>query len=136
MTDCVMTEVRFNSCPDYLPRLRRILGCIAKSIGLSEQEEHDTKLALTEAVANAIRHGSPNGSDCKVSLRLYKDAHSVVAEVTDEGKGFDPGAIPPREQYQAGGMGIPLMQTLTDGVEFEKNGRGMTVRFRKEARGR
>ena len=101
---------------------------------MSEQEQHDTKLAVTEAFSNAVRHGSPNGGANSITLRFYTSDGVMVTEITDEGSGFDPSALKPRDMYQPGGMGIPLMRTLTDDVEFERGGRGMTVRLRKHAR--
>jgi anti-sigma regulatory factor (Ser/Thr protein kinase) len=131
-----MTEVKIASSPDHLPRLRSIVTCVARSLGMTEQEEQDARLAVTEALANAIRHGSPNGNTNSVIVRLYADDRSMVAEVTDEGGGFDPSQLRTPDIRRPGGMGIPLMRALTDSVEFERNGHGMTVRLRKEAKER
>jgi len=134
MTGCAITEVKVESNPQHLPKLRKIIGCYAQSIGMSEREQHDAKLAFTEAFANAIKHGSPKGGASSILVRLYAADRTMVAEISDEGHGFDPDSLKPRKLPQAGGMGIPLMRALTDHLEFERNGRGMTVRFRKEAR--
>jgi serine/threonine-protein kinase RsbW len=133
MDSCAVTEVKVASSPVHLPRVRKIITCFARSLGMSEQEEHDTKLAVTEAFANAIRHGSPDGDSSSVILRLFASDHTIVAEITDEGAGFDPASLHPRETFQPGGMGIPLMRALTDDVEFERNRCGMTIRIRKKA---
>ncbi|MBI2843632.1 MAG: ATP-binding protein [Armatimonadetes bacterium] len=121
------------SNPDYLSRLRRIVGRLADSAGMSAKEKYDTKLAITEACANAIRHGSPQGIEDRVSVRFSTISGAVVAEVTDRGGGFDPTGLHSRPTTEPGGLGIPLMRAMTDGVEFLKNGSGMTVRLIKRA---
>lgn len=135
ISNCAVTEVKIASVANYLPRLRRIIACFAQSLGMTEQEEHDTKLAVTEAFANAIIHGSPDGASNSVMLRLYASDQTIVAEITDEGSGFNPGDLISRDKLEPGGLGIPLMHALTDDVEFERNGHGMTVRLRKNVRG-
>lgn len=128
-----VTEVSITSNPDYLARLRRIIGCLADCAGMDAKEVHDAKLAVTEACANAIRHGSPQGPDDKVSIKFSHAGGTVITEVTDHGSGFDPEEVHPRPIAQPGGLGIPLMKALTDEIEFLKNGKGMTVRLVKRA---
>lgn len=130
----IVTEVSIKSNPDYLSRLRRIIGCLADCAGMDAKEVHDAKLAVTEACANAIRHGSPQGLEDKVSIKISQMAGTVITEVTDHGSGFNPDEIRPRPIAQPGGLGIPLMKALTDEIEFLKNGKGMTVRLVKRAR--
>lgn len=103
---------------------------------MSSQEAQDTKLAITEACANAIRHGSPAGANSGVTIRLVARAGGMVAEVTDSGDGFDVDLIPPPAPAERpGGLGIPLMKALADRVEFFRNAKGMTVRLVKMVRG-
>lgn len=129
-----VTEIKVASSPNYLPHLRKIIACIAASAGMDTQEIQDAKLALNEACANAIRHGSPKGDDNFIHIRLSRHDRSVITEVTDEGSGFDPADVAVRDPARPGGLGIPLMKALSDRVEFEQNGKGMTVRLTKQAR--
>lgn len=129
-----ITEVCIPSNPNYLARLRRIVGCLADYAGMDTKEVHDAKLAVSEACANAIRHGSPRGQEDRISVRLSSAGGTVVAEVTDPGEGFDPTALPARAESQPGGYGLSLMKSLTDEIEFLKNGEGMTVRLVKTAK--
>ena len=61
---------------------------------LSEEARGDMVLALGEALANAVEHGSPLGAFNRIRLRLYRDERRCVLEVKDEGSGFDPDRIP------------------------------------------
>ncbi len=63
-----LTKVSLKSCPYYLPRVRKIVGCLAEGIGMDEREIDEARLALSEACANAIRHGSPRGGEDNVRI--------------------------------------------------------------------
>ena len=129
-----VTEISLPSDPGYLVRLRRIIGCLADGAGMNASEIDDTKLAVTEACANAIRHGSPAGPTDKITVRVSSAGGAVITEVTDQGCGFEPAEICPRVEAEPGGLGIPLMKALSDQVEFEKSGLGTTVRLVKLAK--
>ncbi len=130
----VVTEVSITSNPNYLARLRRIIGCVADCAGMDSREIHDAKLVLTEACSNAIRHGSPHGDSDRVSILISSDPGTVVAEIIDRGDGFDPSETVDRATRKDGGLGIPLMRALADEVEFVRSGKGMTVRLTKRAK--
>ena len=129
-----ITEVSIPSNPDYLARLRRIIGCLADCAGMDSKEIHDAKLAVTEACVNAIRHGSPQGQQDKVTIKISAALGTVVTEVTDRGSGFEDQETEHKSGTSTGGLGIPLMKALTDEVEFHQNGKGMTVRLVKRAK--
>jgi serine/threonine-protein kinase RsbW len=129
-----LTEISLPSSAEYLPHLRKIISCFAASVGMGSQEIQDAKLAFNEACSNAIRHGSPMGEENSINIRLLTNSQYIVTEVTDEGTGFDPLSLPPKDVSTPGGLGIPLMKALSDNVEFEKNGHGMTVRMVKKAK--
>ena len=130
-------SITIDSRPDHLSRLRTVIGCLAAKLGMTSEEIQDTKLAVTEACANAIRHGSPDGEDSTVQIKLVANPSGILAEVTDQGTGFDvESLVIPTPGQRPGGLGIPLMRTLSDRVEFLHNTRGMTVRLFKRARRR
>lgn len=135
----VQTElcISIDSRPEHLPRLRAVVGCLAANMGMTLEETQETKLAITEACANAIRHGSPEGEADTVVIKLVADHAGIVAEVSDSGRGFNVDEVlPPAEPGQnPGGLGIPLMRALADRVEFLSAGKGMTVRLFKKIRG-
>ena len=114
--------------PDYLRRVRRIVACLAASVGMDQEESDDAALALTEACVNAMRYGSPHGLEDHVLVTLQAQGRTLKAEVTDCG-GPDAFADNAKE-----GMGIHLMRTLSDEVEFVRQSSGLTVRFSKSAK--
>ena len=123
----VVTKVSLASCPEYLTRVRRIAACLANSVGMGRQEADDTALVLTEACANAIRHGSPNGANDRVSIIFKSSGRTIVADVTDCGR-------PKHKIKETGnGFGLRLMRVLTDNMQFVKHKSGLTVRLTKRA---
>ena len=105
---------------------------IVAPLDLPDSTVFDMKVAVGEALANAIRHGSPAGpeNDVKVEVRAFDDRVDVV--VSDCGCGFD-GMAPPRQDvYAPSGRGVLFMRALMDVVEFGTcEGGGTAVRLAK-----
>jgi serine/threonine-protein kinase RsbW len=74
-----------------VPVMRRIVGDVLDKLGVDEECIADLLLAVTEACTNVLRHSGP-GFRYEVTARV--GAHSCVMEVVDNGRGFDPAALP------------------------------------------
>jgi serine/threonine-protein kinase RsbW len=103
----------------------RIVG-ILEQMGYSQKDVFGVKLALEEALVNAIKHGNgmdPNKS-VQVSCRVSQEEARIT--ITDEGPGFDPEEVPdPTDDEnleKPGGRGIMLMRAFMSEVEFAQNG--------------
>lgn len=129
-TDTI-TKVSLKSSPDYLPRVRRIVACLADSVGMDQQETHDAALLLTEAYVNAIQHGSPMGSCDNVQIVFKACSDSITMDITDFGGAHN---IPDNIGEANSGFGVRLMKMLADSVEFIKHKAGLTVRLTKKAK--
>jgi serine/threonine-protein kinase RsbW len=90
-------------------------------------------IAVTEAVNNAIRHGSRNDSSKNVSLSLSLEEGLIKFKIEDQGIGFDHDNLPdptsPENIEKPGGRGIFLMKHLSDEVAFEDGGRVVELSF-------
>ena len=101
---------------------------VAAEQGCGEEAITDIGIALREALANAITHGNDSDPKKRVQLLFYRDLEGgVLLAVQDEGKGFDPDAIPDptgaERIHMPHGRGIFLMRELMDHVEHRKGGR-------------
>jgi len=91
------------------------------------------RLALEEALVNAIKHG--NGMDPNKSVRIQWriDRECVCVEIEDEGPGFIPADIPDptaeENLERPCGRGIMLMRSFMSRVEYQ--GRGNKVLLEK-----
>lgn len=113
---------------DEVVRLEPLLSQIAAAAGLPEERQPLFIVVITEALSNAILHGNKQDPRKLVRLRFYTrpDPPTLIAEVEDEGMGFDPTKIPdPTVEgnlMQESGRGVFLMRNLADEVIFKKGG--------------
>jgi serine/threonine-protein kinase RsbW len=94
----------------------------------------DVLLATEEALVNAMLHsgGAKGGIVVSASVR----GGDVTVEVSDAGRGFDPGTIDPDRLPDPGlvrGRGLFLMHHLMDEVDVRCGSRGTTVHMTKHA---
>ena len=119
--------------PEYITLGRLALTGLARLRPLSQDVLGDLKLALTEACTNSVRHAYEGGEGhVEILYELHDDR--LVVEVTDEGEGFTPPDDPemPEELSEEGGLGIAIIQALSDELEIRENaGGGSRLRFVK-----
>ena len=60
----------------------------------SEATTFAIKLAMEEALINAVKHGNRFDLSKKVTANFDIDAEQAVITIADEGDGFDPVAVP------------------------------------------
>lgn len=107
--------------------LRDVAISAAREIGMTSEFIADIKVALTEALANALFHGSPNGGNNRIGMRCLSCKEAFVLEVSDEGQGVDADEI----AAKTSGFGTKLMKSVMDEVEFHRTERGGRVRMIK-----
>lgn len=89
------------------------------------------RIALEEAMVNAIKHG--NRLDPGKKVRVESRVTPTRAEITieDEGPGFDRTAIPDptveNNLDKPSGRGILLIEAYMDGVEWSRGGRRLKM---------
>jgi serine/threonine-protein kinase RsbW len=93
------------------------------------------RLALEEALVNAIRHGNRHVPDGQVDFRWSVDGDEARFDVQDQGEGFDPDAVPdPTEDDNLeipSGRGIMLMKAYMSEVEYRGPGNHLAMVYRK-----
>ncbi len=89
------------------------------------------RLAMEEAVVNAIEHGNDLDPLKRVHVVCRISADSAFIQITDEGPGFDPGAIPDPTDHDhlecPGGRGVMLMRSFMTEVFFNERGNRVTL---------
>ena len=119
----------------------RIAGVVDKVVALARQmhgeagKEQEIALALTEALANAVKHGSKNDPSLKVQCQVITQGPAMTIIVRDSGPGFDPGSVAsPLESAGLNadhGRGLFMIRQLVDELRFARRGAEiyMTKRF-------
>ncbi|HTY63839.1 MAG TPA: ATP-binding protein [Acidobacteriota bacterium] len=111
---------------------------VVKDMGCAAGREFEIELVLSEALSNAIRHGSRHDPSKKIQCCVACDhTRGMLIVVRDQGPGFDPAAIPSpvvgRNIFSTGGRGIYLINQLADEVRFEKGGTEIHMRIKPPA---
>jgi len=127
-------EMEFAAVLAEIPRARRRVAAEAEALGLAGPALFDLLLAVGEALANAVKHGSPRFEADTVHVRVGLLDGAVVVEVRDQGRGFGASRISPPAALEAGGRGIPFMRALVDDLRFELSPQGTRVLLYKRMR--
>jgi serine/threonine-protein kinase RsbW len=118
--------------PEFLLLARLAATGVGRSAGASEETIADLKLAVTEAVANAVRHAYPSDSPGRVWIELSSDAGRLEIAVSDEGRGLGDADVEPHgDDHGESGMGLSIIRAIADEVDVGAgpDGRGTRVRF-------
>ena len=100
----------------------------ASEFGFDYDDCYQVKLAVSEAVANAIQHGSRRREDpIRISVRPQERA--LVFEVLDTG--IFVGRDEPAGELAERGRGLDLVELVMDEVELMPGDEGTLMRFTK-----
>lgn len=98
---------------------------------LTNSDVFAVRLALDEALANAIKHGNCADPGKKVCIRFRLEDEGITISVRDEGCGFDYRNIPDptaddRLELPCG-RGLLLMKSYMDKISFNDAGNEVTM---------
>ena len=117
--------------------ISRVIGGVTGAMITADYPARDLfgmHLALEEALVNAVKHGNGGDPDKSVSVRYRVTDRQVLAEVEDEGPGFDQDEVPdptaPQNLGRPEGRGLFLMRAYMTQIRY--NERGNRVALCKE----
>ena len=105
--------------------IQRIIESLER-LGFPEKDVWGVRLALDEALVNAIKHG--NRMDAQKSVRIVCQISNekVRIEIEDEGSGFDWNHLPDPTDLEnlekPCGRGVMLMRAFVNVVEYNEQG--------------
>ncbi len=126
-----MPQRVFPSRLDEVPAVEAAILADVDTAGFAEKSVFAIRLAMAEALANAVRHG--NGGDESKQVKVEWDVTPGRFEVTveDEGEGFDPDAVPDPTLEEnltiPSGRGVMLMRAYMTEVSFNERGNRVTL---------
>jgi serine/threonine-protein kinase RsbW len=97
----------------------------------SDRDRFSIKLALEEALVNAIKHGNQmdRAKKVQISFRILADRFEI--SITDEGPGFDPADVPDPTAFEnlerPCGRGLMLMRHYMQEVAYNSRGNSVTM---------
>jgi serine/threonine-protein kinase RsbW len=130
--------IRLRAEVPEIERLNRLVRQFGELHELPGRTLYALTLAIDELVSNVILHGFDDPVSQEVTVRIQVENREVCAIVTDAGRAFDPLSMPPPdlsaplEQRPLGGLGIHIVRSLMDQVDYRReNGKNfLTVRKR------
>jgi len=131
----LVLDMEIPASPEFIAIARLVVASLASARrALSDQRIDDLKLAVSEACTNAIEAHDSAAVDDRVRLEVLEGDDRLVVSVEDRGPGFDPASLSPhppvtdpeRLNFERG-LGIPLIRTLVDEVEFRTSSQGTAV---------
>ena len=115
---------------EIAPTIESVVRAMADQL-YAEKDVFAVRLALEEALVNAIRHGNHDDVARRVSVSYLVGPERVLVEVKDEGDGFDPGEVPdplaPENLERSSGRGLHLMRTYMTWIRFNARGNCVTM---------
>ena len=118
-------EVRLRRAEEMIPILDDVVAAL-EGLGYSRRDSAGVRLALEEAILNGLRHGNQGDPDKHLWMRYRLGPQALVAEVEDEGPGFDPERVPdptlPENLGRPCGRGLLLMRHYMTWVRFSRRG--------------
>ncbi len=122
-------ELRLTSDPRFLPLVRGVVEQAAALAGLAAAESDTLLLAVTEAVANVIRHAYRDRHDQPIELEFVAQPGCLRIDLVDHGRFVDPSRIAsrPLDEVRPGGLGVHLIRSTMDVVEYNLNRHGGTT---------
>ena len=110
------------------PQLNAFVDQVAGQLQLDTSVLRQIKLAVEEAVVNAMQYAYPTGVTGEIQVTALADAESLRFVIADQGKAFDPtealraDTTLSVEERPIGGLGILLVRELMDSINYERVG--------------
>ena len=122
--------------PSDTSEARRVQDVLEQGLQKLKAPDKDVfciRLALEEALVNAIKHGNQMEITKKVIIKYTLDADVFEIMISDEGPGFDPNDVPDPTDIEnlerPCGRGLMLMRHYMTEVNY--NSSGNSVRMKK-----
>jgi serine/threonine-protein kinase RsbW len=131
-----LVRLEIHSVFEMLDLVQLVSDRMAQMAGLDEDAVHWVGVAVRESVINAIKHGNREDPGKTVTVEFgftpIDEPSQLVVRVTDQGEGFDPGAVAdplaPENILKSSGRGIFFMRSFMDDVQLTRApGGGMQV---------
>lgn len=106
-------------------------------IQLPAEAAYLATLALEELITNAIKYGYDDANEHRIQVDMKIEGSVLVMAFTDDGHPFNPLDLPPPdlslpiEDRPIGGLGLHLLRTMTDKMEYIREGGMNRLTLRK-----
>lgn len=124
-------NLEFPSCIEEGRRVEEKIISQCHKFAYTDRDIFALKLALEEALSNAIRHGNKSNPEKHVHVKYRITHRRTDVVIEDEGCGFDPACLPdPTTEENICrncGRGVLLMRAYMNNVVFNPSGNSVTL---------
>jgi len=129
-------KMLFPSNSENVGIARIVAAAFAAQVDLTLSDLEEIKVAVSEAVSNAVIHGYGDNAG-EIEFEMTLDTDSLEFIVTDSGKGIADIALARQPSYSSDpermGLGFVFMESFMDRLIVESEvGRGTTVKMLKK----
>lgn len=130
-------EMRLPASAEYVSLIRLTLSGVFSRAGASYDDIEDSKIAVSEAVTNAVKHAYKQNTETgmiNLCFEIFDDKIKIV--ISDQGESFDyettKSKLGPYDDNEnidflrEGGLGLFLIESLMDEVKVYKES-GVTI---------
>jgi len=110
-----------------VPQLNAFVKSVTDRLNLPSSQSSQLMLAVEEAVVNVMSYAYPIGTVGDIQIDAKATEHDLKFIITDQGKAFDPTRGSNAditlnvEERPIGGLGILLVQSLMDSINYERH---------------
>ncbi|MEM9883166.1 MAG: ATP-binding protein [Planctomycetota bacterium] len=123
--------LEFPSRLSEVPPAQHAIVEAARAAGFDDKSLFAIRLALDEALTNAVRHGNGSDPTKHVTVTYAADAERITITVEDQGPGFAPADLPdPTAEENLDrphGRGVMLMRAYMTEVTYNDRGNRVTL---------
>jgi serine/threonine-protein kinase RsbW len=125
-----------NNIPEIEPLTEAIVS-YCKENGIDEAVCYEVRLALEEVISNTIKYGYDDHRPHTILVQVGFENRKLILEIEDDANEFNPLDAPapdlslPIEQKPIGRLGIYLMRSIMDQVEYRRVGAKNILRMIK-----
>jgi len=113
---------------------------LLESLSYDERDVFGVRLAIEEALVNAIKHGNRMDPSKTVRITCQIAPHKIRIEIEDQGEGFLPAEVPDptsdENLERPCGRGIMLMRAFMSSIAFNASGNCVILEKHRSPPGR
>ncbi len=116
--------LKIESKTDQLVAVREFVSEAATASGFSDEDVGRIALAVDEACTNVIKHAYQFDPRRTITVAVQVSDRDFEVSIVDNGRQFDPEKVRTPDmkeylsKYRRGGLGVYLMKSLMDKVEY------------------
>lgn len=119
-----------------LSRIHTDLSKLASEWSIPESELRQITVIVEELLSNIIRFAFHDPDVHSIEVKISKTERLITIRITDDGIPFNPVDYHPAPvsdpaSSDAGGMGIVLVRTFSDSIEYQRNDHGNQLTVNK-----